>query len=402
MTSEFTGERLIPGHVDIDLWNEHISRYRFAARFASGKTVLDAGCGTGYGAVELAASACSVVAVDLDAETVRSASCHYTSSRLHWLCGSCTNLPLRSAVFDLIVAFEVIEHLVDWQELIVEARRLLAPGGLFLASTPNRVFYEQTRRDSGPNPFHEHEFELEEFQSALRVEFPHVSILTQDHVEGISFRSAAQNAAEVQIGHSSSPLEQSNFFVAVCSTTPHAPPAAYVYVPEAANAIREKLVHIDRLQGEIAAKDDWLADQQTAHQALLVKHRQLKDELERSNVWAGTLNTQIRQLESDIEELHQAVIAANQNADQQTAALAGCVEALHKVESELEARTNWALDLDQQREKLEAALLEANAAREEAKRLLENTVGSLRESRWIRLGRAVGVGPDLSPDHPKT
>ena len=46
---EFTGERVIPGLVDPDLFNEHLARYRFAARFAPARRVLDAGCGTGYG-----------------------------------------------------------------------------------------------------------------------------------------------------------------------------------------------------------------------------------------------------------------------------------------------------------------------------------------------------------------
>ena len=52
--AEFTGERVIPGQVDVDLLNEHLARYTFAARLARGKRVLDAGCGAGYGSAELA------------------------------------------------------------------------------------------------------------------------------------------------------------------------------------------------------------------------------------------------------------------------------------------------------------------------------------------------------------
>ncbi len=40
---------MIPGEVDVDLLNEHLARYTFAARLARGKRVLDAGCGAGYG-----------------------------------------------------------------------------------------------------------------------------------------------------------------------------------------------------------------------------------------------------------------------------------------------------------------------------------------------------------------
>ena len=60
--TEFTGERLIPGQVDVDLFNEHMARYTFAVRFAGGKRVLDAGCGAGYGSAELAAVAEAVCA----------------------------------------------------------------------------------------------------------------------------------------------------------------------------------------------------------------------------------------------------------------------------------------------------------------------------------------------------
>ena len=58
--------------MDVDLLNEHMARYTFAARLARGKRVLDAGCGAGYGSAELAhdggsaswASTCAAEAVE--------------------------------------------------------------------------------------------------------------------------------------------------------------------------------------------------------------------------------------------------------------------------------------------------------------------------------------------------
>src|ERR1700733_2545379 len=127
MAMEFTGERVIPGQVDTDLLNEHLARYAFAARLARGKRVLDTGCGVGYGSAELAKSAVSVVGVDTAAEATANAREHYRLPNLHFEQASCGGLPHRDASFDLVVAFEVIEHLADWREFLQEVRRVLAP-----------------------------------------------------------------------------------------------------------------------------------------------------------------------------------------------------------------------------------------------------------------------------------
>ena len=63
--SEFTGERVIPELVNDDLWAEHVARYAFAARLAAGRRILDAGCGTGYGAAELQSNAAGFIGIDV-------------------------------------------------------------------------------------------------------------------------------------------------------------------------------------------------------------------------------------------------------------------------------------------------------------------------------------------------
>ena len=51
---EFTGERFVPGSADGEIAYEHWHRYAFARRFGTGKRVLDAACGEGYGTALLA------------------------------------------------------------------------------------------------------------------------------------------------------------------------------------------------------------------------------------------------------------------------------------------------------------------------------------------------------------
>jgi SAM-dependent methyltransferase len=186
---EFTGERVIPGQVDPDLWNEHYSRYLFAARLARFRRVLDVGCGSGYGTSLLAQTARHVYALDASADALTLARSETKSrANVSLVQGSATRLPLAPNSVDLVVGFEVIEHLADWADLIAEARRVLAPGGQFIVSTPNRDFYNAERGASGPNPFHAHEFSFAEFREALQGVFPHVSLFVQNHTAGVVFR----------------------------------------------------------------------------------------------------------------------------------------------------------------------------------------------------------------------
>src|SRR5581483_7063214 len=86
---EFTGERVIPGLVDADLFNEHLSRYRFAAQFATPEmAVLDAGCGTGYGSAEFNVRA--IAAIDISPEAVAHAAAHYARPIAFFAAASCS------------------------------------------------------------------------------------------------------------------------------------------------------------------------------------------------------------------------------------------------------------------------------------------------------------------------
>src|SRR5205085_1595172 len=108
--AEFTGERVIPGEVDPDLLNEHVARYSFAARMAGGRRVLDAGCGSGYGSAELARHAREVVGIDVSQQAIDYALAHYPDPKIRFETASCSRVPASAESFDLVVAFEIIEH----------------------------------------------------------------------------------------------------------------------------------------------------------------------------------------------------------------------------------------------------------------------------------------------------
>src|SRR5581483_10058293 len=245
---------------------EHMARYTFAARLAAGKCVLDAGCGAGYGSAELARVADSVIGADIAAEAADFAREHYQLPNLRFEQASCTALPHADATFDLVVAFEVIEHLTDWHALLLEARRLLAPNGQFVVSTPNRLYYTESRGDRGANPFHVHEFDFEEFREELSRVFPHVTLFLENHAEGIVFQPCPTgNTSEVRVDSSAAEPNVSHFFVAVCAHRSQTGNPTFVSVPRTANVLRERERHIALLQQELDTKNEWLARTQREH-----------------------------------------------------------------------------------------------------------------------------------------
>jgi SAM-dependent methyltransferase len=120
-------ERIAPGDAHWDrLHGEHIQRYEFAAaRLPTGARVLDAGCGVGYGTA----------------------------------------------------------HLADPARFLDRVVALLAPGGVFVVSTPNRL--AMNRMHGAPagaptaNPFHSLEFSAVELEAMLRTRFAQVTVFHQ-------------------------------------------------------------------------------------------------------------------------------------------------------------------------------------------------------------------------------
>jgi 2-polyprenyl-3-methyl-5-hydroxy-6-metoxy-1,4-benzoquinol methylase len=152
---------------------EHVSRYRWAAQAANGRTVLDAGCGTGYGSRLLAeAGAQEVVGVDI-AQGVLEAVAPAMPEQVRLQAGDLRKLDLDDDRFELVVCFEVIEHLADPFTALAELVRVLAPGGLLLVSSPNRGVYQPG------NPHHLHEFAPSELAAQLTDRLSNVRLVRQ-------------------------------------------------------------------------------------------------------------------------------------------------------------------------------------------------------------------------------
>lgn len=407
MSIDFTGERVVPGQVDPDLWNEHIARYVYASSFCTGARVLDAGTGAGYGCATLADNARSVVGLDIAHDAVRFASAEYDRPNASWLQASLVALPFTGDAFDVVVAFEVIEHLADWRQFLQEARRVLRDGGVFLVSTPNKSFYAESREQSGPNPFHEYEFEYAEFRDALCEVFPYVHIVLENHSQCIVFDAGGGQDSDARMVEPGS-VQDANFYLAVCSSA-SVEASSFVYVPRAANVLKERGDHIRRLEQELSTKNDWLAKAQSEHAELVAVHERQTHELRASNTWAEELNVKLK------ASADRVVALQGELDDQQQVALRTAREYqqhLDEAHRDLAARTEWARDLEMQaaecREQLaqcvallddaEATVVERTNWAQDLERQLvaaQSLLAGIRASRWVKLGRIIQVGPEL-------
>ena len=160
-----TGERTVPG-LDIEnYWfRRHEVVYQRLAHRCTGRDVLEAGFGEGYGADLLAQVARSVTGVDYDESAVNHVRARYP--RVEALQGNLAALPLADDAVDVVVNFQVIEHLWDQSQFVAECRRVLRPGGLLLMSTPNRITFSPGR-DTPINPFHTRELDAGELTELL-------------------------------------------------------------------------------------------------------------------------------------------------------------------------------------------------------------------------------------------
>jgi len=333
--SEFTGERVIPGAVEADLWNEHVARYEFAAELAAERRVLDVGCGTGYGAAIMAERGADAVGIDSSLAAITYARERY-GHRARFLVGPASSLGLKSGSFDLVTAFEVIEHVTEWEQLLQECARALHAGGVFVVSTPNKLYYSETRKTAGPNPFHVHEFAFAEFAEALARVFSFSRVLAQNRQEAILFADGRSKRGAISIA-AHPVMAEAHFFVAVCAQQPVDVPT-FAYAPSAGNLLREREAHITALNGH-------LAELRGQHTTLLEAHRELEADLEKQNGWAMRLDEEL--------EVSRAELAMTR--------------------TELKKRDDQTDRLLRERE-------------------------LVRKSRWIRLGRKLSVGPKLGPE----
>lgn len=177
---ENTRERALPDDKpqtleDRLVYLKHVALYEYAKKLSPPKRILDLGCGEGYGAGILASAARLVIAADYSTEAVLHAARKYAAENVVFVVCDAQHLPFRPDVFDMVVSFEVIEHLALVRRYLEEIERVLTATGFCLVSTPNRLLRLLPFQKPW-NRFHLREYDFRGFEQVLGAVFQQVRV----------------------------------------------------------------------------------------------------------------------------------------------------------------------------------------------------------------------------------
>jgi len=121
-----------------------------------GDAVLDIGCGTGNYSLELAARGAKVTGVDIAAGMLAEAQKKAAALGLpvDWVEADFGNLPFAAGTFDTVVTVTALEFAADPRGVLLEAMRVLKPGGRLVAGvlTQNSPWGRMYRDEAAQNP----------------------------------------------------------------------------------------------------------------------------------------------------------------------------------------------------------------------------------------------------------
>ncbi len=107
----------------------------------SAERLLDIGCGTGFILRQAVGVFKRIDGIDITQEMI--ARIPDLGPTVHVQLAEAEALPFPDATFDVVSAYSVFDHLVDYRVTLREVARVLKPGGIFYADLiPNRCFWQ--------------------------------------------------------------------------------------------------------------------------------------------------------------------------------------------------------------------------------------------------------------------
>ena len=131
-------------------WDDDRFRDEILKHVNRDSCLLDLGAGAGIiPKLRFRRQVARVCGVDLDERVLENP--HLDEAKV----ADAQRIPYNDARFDVVIANNVLEHLEEPANVFQEVSRVLKPGGVFLAKTPNRWHYVAITASITPHWFHE-------------------------------------------------------------------------------------------------------------------------------------------------------------------------------------------------------------------------------------------------------
>ena len=183
ITNRWGGERIsLAKDTSVALIQTHLSRYVWSLFFCAGKSVLDVGCGTGYGTWLISTVASDVLGLDCCAEAIQEAKQTFGEP---FICTAIEEANLNKQ-FDVVVCFEVLEHLTNLDIGMECLKQHMKADGVALVSLPLHQ----------PSEFHhKRDFGCEQWKALLEQHFQIVGV----HYQFIESNDPLDNNVSIRV-----------------------------------------------------------------------------------------------------------------------------------------------------------------------------------------------------------
>lgn len=124
-------------NIDWGNFNANVQFLDETGLLREGIRILEIGCGAGRLTNYLARKGFNVIGFDISRGLIKEGYIRYPNTTI--LHASGDSMPFRGAFFDVIISFDVIEHISNVNAHFSEVRRVLKPDGFYLFQTPNKI-----------------------------------------------------------------------------------------------------------------------------------------------------------------------------------------------------------------------------------------------------------------------
>ncbi len=181
-------DKLRDYHYVFELYNDNIYNYilfldhKFAYDYVTkqinrNSSVLEIGCGDGYGTSYLAKHFKYVEAIDISEDAIKKAKAIYKLDNCTFKSYPGKKLNYPDNFFDAVVSLQVIEHVKDVKLYLKEIKRVLKDDGVFIISTPSRT-HRLAPKQKPWNEEHLREYDSKTLQREISKVFDNFKILS--------------------------------------------------------------------------------------------------------------------------------------------------------------------------------------------------------------------------------